>query len=70
MTKLDKDTALAKIKVLLGNYYEGLGRGDYDDDYIAEKEVIGDIDEVLEDVDIDMRKVIIEKLELDKKRGA
>lgn len=64
--KLDSETALAKIKVLIGAYYERKGREQFHDSYNVEQEVIDDIDEVLDSCDIDTRKVIIEKLELDK----
>lgn len=67
--KLDSDTALAKIKVLVGDYYEGLGREDYENDYNVETDLIEKIDEVIINSNINTRNVIIEKLELDKLKG-
>lgn len=66
MSKLDSDTAVAKIKVLIGDYYERKGRGDFQDSYYEEKELLEDIDDILDNCEIDIRKVIVEKLELDK----
>ncbi len=64
--KLDTGTASAKIKVLISRYYEMLGRKDRWDSYELEKELIEDIDEVLSNTDIDMKKVIVERLEQDR----
>jgi len=64
--KLDSETALAKIKVLIGDYYESIGRGWFNDNSGGEQQIIEDIDEVLDNTEIDMKKVIIERLELDK----
>ena len=64
--KLDSETALAKIKVLIANHYEMKGRGDYNDYYGKEEELLEDIEDVLSKAEIDMRKVIVEKFELDK----
>lgn len=64
--KLDKDTALAKVKVLIGNYYEEKGRGELQNSYNAEQELLDEIDEVLGNTSIDIKNIIIEKLELDK----
>ena len=67
-TKLDKDTALAKIKVIIGDYYEKKGRGDFTDSYIdyESDSLIEGIDDILDNCDIDVKNVIIEKLELDR----
>lgn len=66
VNKLDSETALAKIKVLVGRYFEMLGRDELEDKNYLTDCLLGDIDEVLDNTNIDMRKVIIEKLELDK----
>lgn len=68
-SKFDKDTALAKIKILIGDYYERKGRGEFDDAYYIERELLEKIDDILDNVDIDTKKVIIEKLELDKMKA-
>ncbi len=64
---LDNETALAKIKVLIGAYYEGVGRKDYHN-YLEEieKELIENIDDVLGNTEIDIKKVVVERLGLDK----
>ena len=63
--KLENETALAKIKVLVSKRYENLGRGQEDINSLDE-ELIDSIDDVLYNTDIDIKKVIIERLELDK----
>ena len=64
--KLDSETALAKIKVLINVYFEKVGRGEVVDSYAGEINLIHDIEEVLDNANIDTKKVIIERLELDK----
>jgi len=66
MDKIDSETALAKIKVLIGGYYEQIGRGEISDSFNSEINLIHDIDEILDNAEIDTKKVIIERLELDK----
>lgn len=66
---LDKDTALARIRVLISAYFEKLGRGDIENDYGGEIDLIHDIDNVLYNTDIDIKNIVVEQLELDKKRG-
>ena len=63
--KLNKETALAKIKVLINKFYEDAGRGFIDTD-VAREELIAEIEDVLEKVDIETKNIIIERLELDK----
>ncbi len=69
VSKLDKDTALAKIKVLINAYFEKVGRGELASEYSGEIDLIHDIDDVLDDTDIDFKRIIIEKLELDRMKG-
>lgn len=66
--KLDSETALVKIKLLVSRYYEDIGRG-YGSIRNIESELIEEIDEVLDNVDIDQKRVILEKFELDKMKG-
>ncbi len=66
VSKFDSDTALAKITVLINRYFERVGRGESNESYNEEINLIHDIEEVLDNTDIDTKKVIIEKLELDK----
>ena len=62
--KYDKDTALAKIKVLISNFYERAGREEIEAD--AERsELINDIEEVLDNTEISTKHLVIEKLQLD-----
>lgn len=68
--KLDSDTALAKIRVIISRYYEKKGRGDFNDSYCDIEELLDVIDDILEEVDIDPKKVIIEKLEFDEVFGS
>lgn len=67
--KLDKEVALARIKILMDNFYEHLGRN-YDDDEMIikdrERDLIEDIDEIMNKVDIDKKILIIERFKFDK----
>jgi len=68
--KIDKDTALARIKVLISKYYEDVGREIFDDIDEERAELIDSIEEVLEQVDIDTKILIVEKLRLDEETKA
>lgn len=63
----DKETALAKIKVLISRFYERVGReGGEDIEMSAEKsELIDDIEEVLNKTEISSKHVVIEQLDAD-----
>lgn len=63
--KIDKDTALARIKVLIDKYYEDVGREIFDDIDMERINLIDSIEEVLEQVDIETKNIIVEKLRLD-----
>ena len=67
--KLDSETALARIKVLIKRYYEMRGREDSIDSYNEEPQLIEDIDDILSNTNLDLKKVILEQLELDGDRG-
>lgn len=65
--KFDSDTALARIKVLMNRYYADCGRGFYsnsDNDFAG---LLEEIDDILDNVDIDRKKIIIESLDMDNK---
>ena len=66
--KLDSETALARIKILISNYYEEKGRSGHDsiDSHYKEEALIEDIDDILDDTALDTKRVVIEKLELDR----
>jgi len=65
MKKLDKDTALAKISVIINDFYSKVGREIIDDVDIAREQLIEDIEGILEQVDIKTKNIIVEKLEID-----
>ena len=70
--KLDSETALVKIKVLMNKYFANIGRGDNKEGLnigFLEGEIIGDIDEVLDNINIDRKRIIIESLNIDEKRS-
>ena len=64
MKKLDKDTALAKIKIKINKYFEDVGRDlGYDADEMR-IQLIDDIDDILDNVEISQKHLILEKLEV------
>lgn len=63
--KLDKETALAKIKAMISKYYEDIGRTIVEDTEETKQELIDEIDDILNQTEISMRHLIVEKLELD-----
>ena len=63
--KLDKDTALAKISAIIGKHFEQIGRENVEDVDATRQELIEDIDEILNDVEISTKHIIVEKLQLD-----
>ena len=65
--KLNKDTALARIKVLIDRYFEDVGREVFDDIEMERINLIDEIELTLEQVDIETKNIIIEKLRLDEK---
>ncbi len=68
--KIDKDTALSRIKVLIDNFYSKVGREIIDDVDEARMELIDEIELVLEQVDIETKNLIVEKLRLDEETKA
>lgn len=65
--KLDKETALAKIKILINEFYENLGRDMIEEIDIERKELLEKIDDVLNDVELSQKHLLIEKLMGDNK---
>ncbi len=63
--KIDKETALARIKTMIGKYYEDIGREVIDDSEGAKQELIDSVDELLNNVEISAKHLVIEKLQLD-----
>ncbi len=60
--KIDKDIALAKIKIRINKYFEDVGREIFEDVDSARIELINDIDDILDDTEISKKHLIIEKL--------
>jgi len=63
--KLDKDTALAKISAIIKKHFEDIGREIVDDVETSKDELIDEIDEILNQTEISVKHLVIEKLELD-----
>ena len=63
--KFDKDTALAKISARIGNFYERVGRELISEVEIEKQNLIDDIDDVLNQTEISVKHLVIEKLEVD-----
>ncbi len=68
--KIDKDTALARIKVLIDDFFSKVGREIIDDVDEARMDLIDEIELVLEQTDIETKNIIIEKLRLDEETKA
>ena len=68
--KIDKDTALARIKVLIDDFFSKVGREIIDDVDEARMDLIDEIEVVLEQTDIETKNIIIEKLRLDEETKA
>jgi len=66
--KIDKDTALAKIKILINRYYEDVGREMFEDIDVARIELIADIDDILNNTEISQKKLILERFDMDNKK--
>lgn len=64
--KYNKDEALAKIKALISNFYERVGREDMIEMDMERSELVEDIEDILNNTDISAKHVIIETLELEK----
>lgn len=67
--KLTQEEALAKIKALMSNHFENIGRKEFEDNDSVREELVEDIDEILSRTDISIKHLIVEKLKLDELRG-
>lgn len=63
--KYDKATALAKISVLISNFYEKKGREDVIEIDAEREELIEDIEKILNQTPVSQRHLIIERLDAD-----
>ncbi len=63
--KYDKDESLAKIKARISLFYENIGREIIEDSDAEQKQLIEDIDGILNQTEISAKHLVIEKLELD-----
>lgn len=64
--KFIKDEALAKIKALISNFYENVGRDEIEEIEITKQELIDDIEDILNNTDISSKHLIMERFQLDK----
>ena len=64
--KYNKDEALAKMKALISNFYERVGREDMIEMDMERSELVEDIEDILNNTDISTKHIIIETLELEK----
>ncbi len=62
--KYNKDEALAKIKAKISDFYEKVGRDIIEIDE-ERQNLIDSIDEILNQTDISVKHLVIERLELD-----
>ena len=63
--KYTKDEALAKIKVLMSQFYEDVGREEFEDVDSQRATLIVEIDEILSKADISSKHLIMERFKLD-----
>jgi len=63
--KYTNDEGLAKIKVLMNEFYANVGREEFEDVDEERKELIEDIDDIINDTEISSKHLIIERLEKD-----
>ena len=63
--KLDKDESLAKISAIIKNHFEQIGRENVEDIDVTRQELIEDIDEILNQTEISVKHMVIERLNLD-----
>ncbi len=63
--KHDKDTALAKVSILISKFYEKKGREDIVEIDIEREELIEDIEDILRNTKISVKHLVVERLEAD-----
>ena len=66
--KMDKDIALAKIKVNINKYFEDVGREIFEDIDLARIDLIDEIDDILDKTEISPKDLIIEKFNIEFKK--
>jgi len=64
--KYTKDEALAKIKILIKNFYENSGREIFKDFEMKHTDLLNIIEEILNRTDISIKQLIIESLTSDR----
>lgn len=69
MDKIDCETAIARIKVFINRYFEKMGRSGWEESDNSRISLIDDIDEILDNTNIDRKRIVLESLELDKMKG-
>lgn len=65
--KLEPEEAGAKIKILIANYFEAIGRNEDTDTDMSRINLIDDIEFVLDNTNISNKHLIAEKLDSDNK---
>lgn len=65
--KLNKDIALARIKLKINQYFQDVGRGMFEDTDAVRIELIDDIDSILDDAEISSKDLILEKFKMESK---
>jgi hypothetical protein len=63
--KFDKDTALAKVSTLIKKHYEDIGREEIIEIDMVQQELVENIEEILNNTDISVKHLVIERLEAD-----
>ncbi len=65
MKKIDKETALARISVIIGKHFENVGRELVEDVELAKEELIIEIEGILKQTEISVKHLVIERLDAD-----
>lgn len=66
--KLNTEDAVAKIKSKIDLFHENLGRGMITDVDLERAELILEIDDILRNTKLPLKKIILEKFNLDKEK--
>ena len=64
--KYTNDEALAKIKILMNKFYQGVGREEFEDRDTAREDLMEDIDDILNKTNISQKHLIMAQFDKDK----
>ena len=67
--KINCETAIARIKIKMNNFYGSIGRDRWNVTDDLRDNLFEDIDDILDNTNIDRKRVVLESLELDKMKG-